>query len=533
MRTKGDPAPSSQVALSGNQSAVDDCVTMQKITPTNANRLDSESNVPVNWVTPFSSPQDILKSQPMKQAIDVSAALAKLPPQHLKLKDTQPGTTSKPVGLMTFATSSSTAQRAPTAQMVSLPSKAVVATTAAATASLETLTMFPVHPQSNPHSNPYSNPYARALFTPASPTKISLSPIVPSSSPTNSSRQSASKRTPAPKTPQIMLTPAPATAPSACKYAFKGPALAIPVRNTKLLNPLMPQTNGVKKRPYTKKSSPLRSALTPDPILNEKEKRIRGRPRIRFEEQSVPKNGQQWLLSEPCTPVARISTPNDSSQSLLPSRQEQVVALQVNSGLHPLPCSEVPRLWPGRGDYVTSLLRYPSKPETVHCEPVQTCANRAAHQDAHNPYDHGVCTTCRRSALRHIYTTRSDLHIMSWWPLCKACGIREMMHLEPRRSGCSCPERWLCFSCLVDDLERQCAQTVVEAEHRRGIIGKAMNGGVMTVMTGFVCDCGKEVDSDATLMKCVLCQGLRAGSLDPRAATAREKFLRKTALAWM
>ena len=55
---------------------------------------------------------------------------------------------------------------------------------------------------------------------------------------------------------------------------------------------------------------------------------------------------------------------------------------------------------------------------------------------------------------------------------------------------------------------------------------------VGTVMTGWACECGREIGPDAALMKCLGCQGILIGKLDPREAAAREKCFRKTALAW-
>ena len=75
---------------------------------------------------------------------------------------------------------------------------------------------------------------------------------------------------------------------------------------------------------------------------------------------------------------------------------------------------------------------------------------------------------------------------------------------------------------------------VAEAEFRRRTLIEEglMDGDDRTVTTGWACECGKEVGPDPTLMKCIGCDGMRVGRLDPRETAAREERLRKTALAW-
>ena len=113
------------------------------------------------------------------------------------------------------------------------------------------------------------------------------------------------------------------------------------------------------------------------------------------------------------------------------------------------------------------------------------------------------------------------------------CSGREMLRIEPGNKGCFCFNAWLCFSCLMEVVEKRSAKNSVEVEfRRRTLIGKGMDGKVSTVMTGWACECGKEVGSGVTLMKCIGCQGMRIGNIDPQETTVREKMLRKTALAW-
>lgn len=74
----------------------------------------------------------------------------------------------------------------------------------------------------------------------------------------------------------------------------------------------------------------------------------------------------------------------------------------------------------------------------------------------------------------------------------------------------------------------------VEAEYRRRtIVELGMDGKAETVaMMGWACECGREIGPDATLLKCVGCQGMLVGKLDPGEAAAREQALTKNALAW-
>lgn len=73
----------------------------------------------------------------------------------------------------------------------------------------------------------------------------------------------------------------------------------------------------------------------------------------------------------------------------------------------------------------------------------------------------------------------------------------------------------------------------VEAEfRRRTIIGAGTDRGVETVWMGWMCECGREIGPDATLMTCIGCDGIRVEKLDPGEIMAREKALTKNAFAW-
>lgn len=74
----------------------------------------------------------------------------------------------------------------------------------------------------------------------------------------------------------------------------------------------------------------------------------------------------------------------------------------------------------------------------------------------------------------------------------------------------------------------------VEAEfRRRTFVGKGMmDGDVSTIKLGFACECGRDVEPDSKLMKCVGCQGISAKKYDPRIAIAQETAFAKAALAW-
>lgn len=536
---KDDPAQSNKGVLSKNRTAVQDSAPAQQITPTKAIQSDSESDRSATWVTPFSSPQKELITQPTKEAVDASANLAKLvqqqqqQQQHSKLKDprraaTSEGpSTSKPVEMMdTFAPSSSAPRRAPTAQMVPLPPNAAVTTAPAAATTQDTPTKSLYGPCTSPMS--VSSPHVSFLAT--APPLLSLPSIMPPS-PTASLKTSIPKKS-TPRTPKITLTPAPATAPS----AFKDAALAAHVQNTKFLSPVKQRTKGIKKRQHIKTTSPPKSVLTPKSVPEEKHGR--GRPRTRFEERPLQQNKQHRPPVQPTTPCSRTGFPNQSNLSsfappAFPLQQQQAVTLNISGELKPEFCSEEPRLWPGCGDYTTSLLRFDSKLETTHSEPIQACTNHAAHRDPHKPHSHGVCKTCRSNAIRHIKATRLELLGAAWWPLCKACGDNEMQHTNPSKKGCSCGRAWLCFPCLTLELEMRNMKDSVEAEfRRRTFIGEGMDGDVKTVVMGWACQCGREIGPNATLMKCVGCQGMLFGRPDPQKESAREKASMKTALAW-
>ena len=538
--TSHDPASSNQSVSYKNQIAVHESATAHSITPTTkATHFDSISDIPVAWTTPFTSPQKEPSTQPAKKPFDGSAILTKLIEQHSKPKESPTAASfkskdprlSEPAAMMdALAPSPSAPHRAPIAQMVPLPSNAAVTTTPAAAITIpDASTTFPLGP--SPSTMGASN--SQAFFPVAAPTLLPPSsllilPSQPTATPKKRPQQTSTPK----KTPKITITSAPATAPS----AFKDAVLASHVQNTKFLSPpTKQQTNGIKKRQYIKKNRlPPKSSSTADSVPGEK--RGPGRPRTsRIEEQPPQQKRQHRPSLEPPTQ----STSRLSTVSTLPIQQEQTPIPRSKTNSTPTLCSEEPRLWPGRGDYVASLLRFNVKPETIHSEPIQACANRAAHhhQDPqeNHPHGHGVCTACRHCAYRHIKATRSDLLLGSaWWPLCKTCGDREMLRIEPSRKGCSCYSAWLCFSCLVEVVERRGAVNGAEAENRRRtLIGKRMmDGDDRTVTTGWACECGEEVGPGPTLMKCIGCQGMRVGKVDPQETTAREERLRNTALAW-
>ena len=528
-----DPAPSNEDVLAKDKVAVKDFASAY---PIKASQSASERNGPEIWTTPLSSPQKEPDTQPTKKAIDASANLARLIQQNSTPKEqhtaatpmSQESMTFKPATAMDARSPSLSAPcRAPTAQMVPLPPSAAVTAAPAGITSPAASTASPLG--QSPSIMDASN--IQALFPIKAPISLPL-PLkssLPSSPIASSEKCQPQKSTP--KAPNITLTPAPATAPS----AFKDVAFASGVQNTRLLSPARQQTNGIQKRKYTKRS-PLKSLSTPESLPEEK--RGRGRPRTRIEEQSLEHKKQNRPLVQPATPLNRTGVPDQPSSSLaapsaLPIQQQQAATLKSNRDLTPHLCSEDPRLWPERGDYVSSLYRFHSRPAAIHSEPVQACANCAAHQDQQSANGHRVCITCRSCAHRHLRATRPELLGSAWWPLCKTCSHAEMSHMEPSRKGCSCWNKWLCFSCLTEEVEKRSAKNSVEAEfRRRNFVGKGMDGNVKTVITGWVCECGKEIGSGTTLMRCVGCRGMRTGKFDPQEAASRAESSRKTALAW-
>lgn len=471
---------------------------------------------------------------------DIFANQSKLPQYSSKSKEqiavaSKGPNTSKPGEKMnTFAPSSPAPRPAPTAQMVPLPPNAAVTTTPTAMAARETSTTSLC--DSSP--GPMGILRSQAFFPATAPPSLPSPPVLPSSSPTCSSKKSLSKKFIS-KTPKITLAPAPATAPS----AFKDPARAVHIRNTRLLSPVRQQTNGVKKRQHIRTSSPLISEVTPKSVPDEQ--RGRGRPRTRSEERPSRQNTQDRLPVRSSKPFPQIESSNQSNSSLVAPpafalqqqqavrTQQQPVTFSINGDLQPALCAEEPRLWPGRGDYVASLLQFNLKPDTIHSEPIKACTNYTAHKDPRKPHGHGVCTTCHQRSRRHLKATRPELFDSAWWPLCKACSDHELLHGDPKRKGCSCGKIYLCFSCETQWLERRNMKNSVEAEfRRRTFIGEGMDGDVKTVRMGWNCECGEEIGPNATLMKCIGCQGLHVGKIDPLEAMARAHSLTRTALAW-
>ena len=525
----GEPASSNKGVLSKNKTVVNVCATAHQTTPNQATHSDSDSDGPVTWATPLSTPQKELNTQQTKEVIDASIGLAKLRHQHSKPKEPQTpttfkfkdATTSKPVRMMdALAPSPSAQRRAPTAQMVPLPANAAATTTPAAIIHPEKPTTSP----SGPCPSTMNASNSQAYFPMIAPTSLSLSSSL-QSSPTAYTR-------PTPTKPPITLTPAPATAPS----AFKDAALAAHVQNTRVLSSTKQQTNKVKKRQYVRTSSPLKSASTPESVSEGK--RGRGRPCTRAEEQPLQQSRQHRQPVQPFTPFPPTGFPNPSRSSLsalpaFPTQHQQTVTFRSNGDPNPTLCSEEPRLWPGRGDYVATLYRFNVRPETIHSAPIYACANHAAHQDPQALYGHGVCTTCRHGAIRHLKVTKPELLGSAWWELCKTCGDNEMLRFEPARKGCTCCKKWLCFSCQTEEIERRGMKNSVEAEvRRRTLVGVRMDRGLKTVTVGWACKCGRDIGPDATLSKCIGCRGMRVGGVEPQEAAAREKTLRKTALAW-
>ncbi|CAD6571740.1 MAG: hypothetical protein ASARMPREDX12_004674 [Alectoria sarmentosa] len=337
----GNPDQSKESVLWKNRIAVNDFVVpVNQTTPTKVIDSASLSDRLETWATPFSSPQKQLDTQPKKEAIDASAHLAKLIQQHSKTKDPQMATTSKEpttpklVEMMhTFEPSSSAPRRAPTAQMVPLPPNTAVTTAPAGPVTTETSksSLFGPRPSSMTLSN------SKAFFPATASPSLLVAPIIPSSS-TAALKKSAIEKC-SPKKPKITMTPAPAIAPSASH-----------VQNTKLLSRAKNHTNGVKKRQRIRTSSPPKSASALESVSEEK--RGRGRPRTRPEEQPLQQNRQHRSPIQPSLPFPRTCFSNQSNSSLFapsgfPLQQAQAVTFNINGDSQPIFCSEEPRLWPG------------------------------------------------------------------------------------------------------------------------------------------------------------------------------------------
>ena len=549
---KVDPAGSNERLSAQNVSTVQDFAPTRQTIPTKARHSDSESDTSVAWVTPLSSSQRELNSQKRAKACDPPATPAQLIRRHLKSKDPQTQATSeassisKPVETMgIFAPSTLTQRRAPVAQMVPLPSVAAVTTKpAVATTTPETLTrsLF------GQFSIPVSASDPAVSFPATAPASFSLSSIMPSTRPASLRKPTPKVSTPkepipkepipkktilkkaTPRKPEITLTPAPATTPT----AFKDAALAAHVQNTKLQTPAKRRLNSVKT------SSPLQSVSTLEPVAEEE--RGRSGSRTSSEEQSLEPHKQRRPPAQPRTPSPRpsdssyqtISSASSSAPSTSPLQQgEQYVTFDLNGDVVPKFCSEEPRLWPANAtsDYVRRLQHFNSMPETIHSAPVQACANHAAHTDKR--HGHGVCGSCRTNAFRWIQATTPEVWLSAWWPLCKVCGNDDMQRTDPGMRGCSCARTWLCFSCQMLKLEMRAVKNSVEADFRRKIFpADGKDGEVEAVTFDFACQCGKAVESDSTVLKCVGCEGVRFGKLSRQGVFDHEEVLRKNVLAW-
>ena len=375
----GDPAQTDADVRSHNKISVNDYAIAHHLTWSKLTHSDSKPD--------RSAPLTELDPQGSQEA-SAHLHLARLIRHHFKPKDPQTMSASKPMYTKEGFAPSSSQRRAPTAQMVPLPSNAAV-TPSPATAIPGTSTARHIGLDSS--STTMENPQ---VFFPATVLSSSLPTpsILPSTPPALSKQPAPKKSISKQQTPKILLTPAPATAPN----AFKDTALAALVQNTKFLSPVKQRTNGVKKqqRPQILSSSPTpKLASTPESVPEEK--RGRGRPRARLEEHPLQEDRKYWppLLSS--TPIPRTvpSTQSNSSVSTPSSDarlQQHVVTPNIDDDRTPTFCSEEPHLWPGRGDHVALLLYIDSKPAIVHSEPIQSCANHAAHQDSRDPHGHGT-----------------------------------------------------------------------------------------------------------------------------------------------
>lgn len=83
------------------------------------------------------------------------------------------------------------------------------------------------------------------------------------------------------------------------------------------------------------------------------------------------------------------------------------------------------------------------------------------------------------------------------------------------------------------EVERRNMKNIVEAEFRRRIfVGEGTDGDVKTVFMGWACECGGQIGPNATMIKCIGCQGMAVGKLNARGTFSREMAWTNTALAW-
>ena len=108
-----------------------------------------------------------------------------------------------------------------------------------------------------------------------------------------------------------------------------------------------------------------------------------------------------------------------------------------------------------------------------------------------------------------------------------------MQRTDPGMRGCSCAQAWLCFSCQMVKLELRGVKNSVETDFRRRIFpADGKDGEVETVTFDFACECGRAVEADSTVLKCVGCRGVRFGKLSRQGVFDHEEVLRRNVLAW-
>lgn len=185
--------------------------------------------------------------------------------------------------------------------------------------------------------------------------------------------------------------------------------------------------------------------------------------------------------------------------------------------------------------------------EIPHSSNVYLCENAAAHQGAQNGRAYSVCIGCMSRAIEHIQATENDLYGDTKWPLCKECGdfaFQDYGSIKKREyQGCFCLRKALCFDCRLEERKRTKDKSKLKAEAMRvpaGMVdesGVAVQGNVIMeasfLALKWVCECGRDIEPDASVMKCAGCGGLEDGAWDANTATKKAAEFGTRAHPWL
>lgn len=174
-------------------------------------------------------------------------------------------------------------------------------------------------------------------------------------------------------------------------------------------------------------------------------------------------------------------------------------------------CSEDPHFFSGL-NYIDSLLSLANISEATHSEITRPCQRRSAHHE--EPYH--VCLDCRNLAARHIQKMTPELMMTKFLAMCNECGKKAVEELmlnlstsHSQRLGCRCSVEWLCCQCKIETYELASAKFDAEIEWRSDIVPlRDAEYGLHCNFSALRCRCGKYVEIDSVVYRCVGCEEL-------------------------